>query len=49
MTQNSWMTLMGGSEEGGVELSSVAITREEMNEFLQSHNTGNSVEEEEVI
>ena len=38
----------GESEEGGVELGSVAITREEMNEFLQSHNAGNSVEEEEV-
>ena len=38
----------GESEGGGVELGSVAITREEMNEFLQSDNEGNSVEEEEV-
>ena len=30
-----------GESEGGMELGSVTITREEMNEFLQSNNAGN--------
>ena len=32
-----------------MEIGNIAITRDEMNEFLQSHSAGSSVEEEEVI